>query len=405
MTIEAVAYRFPDPALTGPLQAFLERAMPEQGVCGEHDPRWLQVLAESLGHRPWVIGAWASDDGGDRMLVGCLPLMEVRSFLFGRFLISIPYLNRGSYVATTQGAAEVLVGRAVELARELDVQYLELRQHTERLEHPELGAARDDKFLMLLDLPDSEELLWKGFSAKVRNQIRKGDSHNLTIDWASGAAEGAQGAGVPGSSATGRAGGESGGLPGTGASEVSGISASQRRALLNDFYRVFAINMRDLGTPVFSRRLFESILRRFGAQAELAVVRCGGEPVAGALLIHDRLGRMMPTTQVPSASALRSHNSTNANMWMYHQLLLRAIEKGSARFDFGRSSEGSGTYRFKKQWGALPHPTIWQYCVLKGELGQMRPDHPSNQRKIRVWQKLPVWLTRLIGPGIVRGIP
>jgi hypothetical protein len=90
---------------------------------------------------------------------------------------------------------------------------------------------------------------------------------------------------------------------------------------------------------------------------------------------------------------------------MYHQLLCRAVEKGSKEFDFGRSSEGSGTYRFKKQWGATPHSTVWQYHLRDGDAEEMRPDSPKYRRRIELWQKLPVWVTRMVGPAIVRGIP
>jgi hypothetical protein len=143
-----------------------------------------------------------------------------------------------------------------------------------------------------------------------------------------------------------------------------------------------------------------------GARTELAVADYRGRPVAGALLVHEpaAAGRG-GGTQVPSASSLRDFNPTSVNMWMYHQLLLRALGRGSVRFDFGRSSEGSGTYQFKKQWGARPEPTVWQYHVRRGDIQAMRPDNPKNRRRIAVWQKLPVWLTRMVGPAIVRGIP
>jgi hypothetical protein len=92
-------------------------------------------------------------------------------------------------------------------------------------------------------------------------------------------------------------------------------------------------------------------------------------------------------------------------MMMYHCLLERAVERGQRVFDFGRSSPASGTYQFKKQWGAEPDATDWQYYVRSGSAGDMRPDNPRYQRMIRVWQRLPLPLTRLLGPSIVRGIP
>jgi lipid II:glycine glycyltransferase (peptidoglycan interpeptide bridge formation enzyme) len=110
-------------------------------------------------------------------------------------------------------------------------------------------------------------------------------------------------------------------------------------------------------------------------------------------------------TQVPSASALREFNSQNVNMLMYWQLLCRSIERGQKKFDFGRSSQESNTFRFKKQWGAEGEPAVWQYYVRKGDISEMRPESKKYRFLIKTWQRLPVPLTRWIGPPIVRGIP
>ena len=125
-----------------------------------------------------------------------------------------------------------------------------------------------------------------------------------------------------------------------------------------------------------------------------------GTPAAAALLLHG-----WGVTEVPTASSLREYNPTNANMLMYRHLLERAVERGQMVFDFGRSTTNGNTYRFKKQWGAKPHPTVWQYRVNSGEVGDMRPDHPCYQRAICIWRRLPLALTRFLGPRIVRGIP
>jgi hypothetical protein len=111
------------------------------------------------------------------------------------------------------------------------------------------------------------------------------------------------------------------------------------------------------------------------------------------------------TTQVPSASSLREFNSSNANMLLYWNLLTRAIERGQREFDFGRSTRDGGTYKFKAQWGAIEHPAVWQHYVRHGHAGDMRPSNSKFQKLIQIWQRLPVWMTRLIGPSIVRGIP
>jgi FemAB-related protein (PEP-CTERM system-associated) len=173
------------------------------------------------------------------------------------------------------------------------------------------------------------------------------------------------------------------------------------RELLSEFYAVFSHNMRDLGTPVYGRGLFRSILEQFPEEAELCIARTpSGKPVAAALLLHGP-----DVSEVPSASSLRQYNATCANMLLYWKLLERAVLRGQAVFDFGRSTRDGSTYRFKKQWGAVAEPATWQFYQRKGSATDLRPDNPSYQRLIRIWQRLPVLVTRWLGPPIVRGIP
>jgi FemAB-related protein (PEP-CTERM system-associated) len=309
------------------------------------------VLEDALGHTTY--GLEVVEDGQIR---GFLPLAFVRSLLFGRYLVSLPYLNSNGVQADDDAVACQLIDAAMKLAEQLRVRHLELR-HERAFSHPNLTARVDSKVHMRLALPASVDALWTGLSAKVRNQVRKAERSELTVCW--------------------------------GGCEI-----------LGEFYSVFSENMRDLGTPVYGKRLFRSILDHFPGDAELCVLRAAKIPVAGALLLHGR-----GVTEVPSASSLRSHNHTCANMLMYWQLLARSVERGQQVFDFGRSTPDSNTYRFKKQWGAQPEPAVWQYQERAGRATDMRPDNPRYRRLIGIWQKLPVCLTRLVGPVVVRGIP
>jgi FemAB-related protein (PEP-CTERM system-associated) len=308
-------------------------------------------LHRGLGHTPYCLEAV---EGG--RTCGFLALGYVSSFLFGRFLVSLPYLNYGGPIADDADTANLLIDGAVRLADSLKVRYLELR-HELATAHPALKHNRTDKVQMRLNLAAKVEQLWKDIGSKVRNQVNKGEKSQLAVAWG-------------------------------GQESVA------------DFYAVFSQNMRDLGTPVYSRRLFMEILRQFPDRAEICTVRAGKEPVAAALLLHG-----WGVTEVPSASSLRSHNHTCANMLMYWHLLKRAIERGQDIFDFGRSSEDSPTMRFKKQWGASPAASEWQFYLRHGEVGGMQKESPRYQRLIRMWQRLPVAVTRILGPRIVRGIP
>jgi FemAB-related protein (PEP-CTERM system-associated) len=204
---------------------------------------------------------------------------------------------------------------------------------------------------MRLELPASGAAMLKQLTAKVRNQVKRGREANFQIDW--------------------------------GGSE-----------LLDSFHSVFSQNMRDLGTPTYGRGFFAAILRQFPESTELCVVRDGPKPIAGALLLQGR-----GVTEVPSASSLREYRKSNANMWMYWNLIERSAERRQEIFDFGRSTMDSTTYQFKKQWGAQPVPAEWQFHVRKGAI------NPNYRWKIALWRKLPVAITRRLGPMIVRGIP
>ncbi len=340
---------FASPALLQRLEAYWQRQ--GEGTCLSWHPGCLNALARGLKHRPYFLEVVEGEQTR-----GFLALAYIKSFLFGRFLVSLPYLNYGGVVAENEAVAELLIDKAAELADQLNVRYLELR-HQHPVKHPALTQSRKDKVHMHLTLPATPGQLWDQVSAKVRNQVRKGQKQNFTVVWG-------------------------------------------KEELLGDFYRVFSENMRDLGTPVFSKNLFRKFLQTFPERAELNVVRDGNKPIAAAFLTHG-----LGISEVPSASSLRSYNPTCVNMLMYWHLLERTIQRGNRVFDFGRSSEESNPFRFKKQWGAEPVSAEWQYYVRQGDVTDTRKENPRYERFIRLWKRLPLRLTRLIGPAIVRGIP
>ncbi len=337
------------------------------GPALRRDKRWLRALSAAFQHEPALL----ISENHDGEAVAHLPLCLTKSRLFGRYVVALPYVNTAG-LSGDPAAFGPLLHAAVALAAEHDAKWLELRHETP-VEHPALTHRLTHKVHMRLPLPTHAdgggEALMTSLKSKRRSQLKKTLRENeLTFRW--------------------------GGLE-----------------LLNDFHRVFAENMRDLGTPAFGRELFAAILEQFADDAELCVGfdgtgSRGSRPVAGALLIHAQPGTEGRTrTEVPSASTLRAYNPSGANMAMYWQLLTRAIARGAGEFDFGRSTEDSPTYRFKKQWGATPHPACWQFHVRNGEPGGLSPDAGGFSLAVRMWKRLPLPIANLLGPRIVRGIP
>lgn len=315
-----------------------------------HTSRIGDVIRKTFGHETLML---TEHDHGT--IVGVLPLVHMRSRIFGNFLVSMPFFNYGGVCTESDAAAEALLRQAIEIADKRECQHIELRHMHRRF--AELSA-RTTKVAMVLDLPETAEALWQQFKSKLRSQIRRPEKEGVTI----------------------RIG---------------------RFELIEPFYEVFSHNMRDLGTPVYTRRLFSNMLAAFPGNSWIVAAFLQGKPLAAGFLLGFR-----DTIEIPWASSLRAYNRLAANMLMYWEALKLAINEGYRRFDFGRCTQGEGTYKFKAQWGAQPIQLHWEYWLANGEsLPDLSPKNAKYQMAIRIWQKLPLPLTRFIGPPIVRNIP
>ena len=327
--------------------AWDDYARVQPGGTGYHQWEWGSVFKRAFGHQPVYLVARRGD-----AIAGVLPLVEMRSVLFGRLMSSLPFVNYGGVVADSPAVTGALVRGAIALARERGARHLELRHTTRQVDD---APCRQHKVSMHLPLSAG---MWERFDRKVRNQIRKAEKSGLTAE---------------------RGGAER----------------------LDDFYPVFARNMRDLGTPVYARRFFDEILRAFPTQARVLVVRLGATPVAAAVTFQAR-GML----EVPWASSLREHNSLCPNHLLYWTAIQSALEDDCRVLDFGRSTPNEGTFHFKRQWGAQPVPLYWEYPWLdRGAIPDQSPTNPKFRAAIAVWKRCPVWLTRMVGPRIVKAIP
>jgi FemAB-related protein (PEP-CTERM system-associated) len=320
------------------------------GATPYHRSGWARLIERAFGHEARLL---ASSTGAG--ITGVLPLVVMRSRLFGRFVVSLPFLNAGGVLADDEASARALVEAAIGVARDARADYLELR-HTAR-RFPQLSE-RQHKVAMTLRLEDASEQQWTALDRKVRNQVRKGEKSGLRV--------------VEG-----------------------GLEA------VEPFYQVFARNMRDLGTPVFGIRLFEESLRTFPDNTRVLRVEHGDRTVAAAIL-HWR-GRSI---EVIWASALRESNAVCANPFLYWHMLQFAIRQGCRAFEFGRCTPGEGTFHFKQQWGAEPSPLVWEYWPANGSIREdLNPKSTTYSRASSLWRRLPVPVATLVGPRIVRGIP
>jgi len=303
-------------------------------------------------------------------ILGILPLVHLKHFLFGNSLISIPFFDMGGILGDDVPTEKVLLQEAIKIGEKLKVDNIELR-HTEPLPwfndfnpispnnstNPITTVTKSHKVRMLLELPESSDILMKSFKSKLRSQIKKPLKEGLT-------------------------------------SKVGGLE------LLNDFYEVFSINMRDLGSPVHSKKIMRNVLEGFLDKAKIVIVYKDDQPVACSVVVGFK-----DTLENPWASALRKYSRLSPNMLLYWAMLEYACDNGYAYFDFGRSSPDEGTYKFKKQWGSEPTPLHWQYIYLKdAPADSVTTEKSKFDKAIQYWQKLPVSVTKFLGPKIRKHI-
>lgn len=313
-----------------------------------HLHAWRDVIERVFGHECIYLAAWDEANA----LAGVLPLVRVKSLLFGHFLVSMPFLNYGGPLGSDE-AIVALVARASDIARDSSAKLLELRS---RVPLPIDLPASHRKITVLLDLPGSEPALMKQLDAKLRSQVRRPQKEGVTVKF--------------------------------GADQVA------------PFFEVFAHHMRDLGTPTQPRRLFETIAAIFPDDCWFGCAYLEGRPVACGCAF-----RWGDEVEMTWASSLNEHKRIAPNMLLYYRFMERAIDAGVTTFNFGRTSPNSGTHRFKSQWGARDEQLWWYDRAASEAVKTPSPTDSGYAWGPRLWKRLPVSVATALGPRIVRSIP
>jgi FemAB-related protein (PEP-CTERM system-associated) len=313
-----------------------------------HKTGWRRVIEAAFRHRTHYV--FAEQDGA---ITGVLPLVHVKSALFGSRLLSLPFCVYGGPLATEPESTAALIGHSIDLARSLDARVIEFRAREHVVDD---WATRSDLYFTFRKFitANSEENL-KAIPRKQRAVVRKSLDNNLDVSFD----------------------------PDVGR-----------------FYRVYAESMRDLGTPVFSPRYIRLLMDCFRDCAEITTISDRNVPIASVLSFYFR-DEVLPYYGGGRPQARRRA----AYDLMYWEVMKRASERGVRIFDFGRSKFSTGSFAFKKNWGFVPQALIYQYWMQPGySVPDHNPLNPKYRHMINAWKRLPLPLANLIGPVIVRGI-
>ena len=335
-------------ARSGTEEEWDDFAQMQPGYTHFHRLRWRTVMERVFGHQCVYLGA--RDPEGT--LVGILPLVRVRSLVFGHYLVSMPFLNYGGPLGSEAGI-RALVNEAIALAQRDRVKLLEMRSSVPL---STVLPVSHRKITVLLDLPAKSEELFEGFTAKLRSQIRRPLKEGVTVEFGS--------------------------------------------RQLEPFFSVFSRHMRDLGTPTQSMIFFRELVNQFPEDCWIGCAYLDGQPVAAGCGF--RYGDQFEMTW---ASSLREYNREAPNMLLYWAFMERGISQGLKLFNFGRCTPGGGTHRFKMQWGGREQPLWWYRLAASESVTTPSPDDARFRWGPRLWRTLPASIATKVGPSIVRNIP
>ena len=313
-----------------------------------HRAAWKTILERSFGHRTYFLYA---EQGGE--VQGVLPLVHVRSRLFGNSLVSTAFGVYGGPAAETVAASELLDRHALAVAERLDVDHVEYRSQ----KRTRASWACKDSVYATFRRPISanpDENL-RAVPRKQRAVIRK--------------------------SLTGRL--------------VASIDSDTQ-----DFYGVYARSVRNLGTPVFSPAYFRHLKKAFGDACEILTVRADGRVVTGVVTFRFR------DTVLPFyAGGTPDARKLGAFDFMYWDVMRRAALAGYRHFDFGRSKRGTGAFAFKTNWGFEPEALCYEYYLRRGTtVPDLSPLNPKYRIFINLWRWLPLPVANLVGPILARSL-
>ncbi len=311
-----------------------------------HRAAWRDVI-EALRHRSHYLYAERAGE-----ITGVLPLAEIRSRLFGHALISTPFCVYGGVVASDAESEACLTQAAVLLAGELHVDYLELRDR--QLRHPDWPVKDLYVGFRKAIQPDDDANL-KAIPRKQRAMVRKGIGLGLE---------------------------------------------ARHDGSLDEFYRVYAESVRNLGTPVLPRSHYARLRQTFGKDCEITVVRHQRQPVAAVMSFYFR-----DEVHPYYGGSVRHGRDLAANDFMYWSVMQRAVARGARLFDFGRSKQDTGSYHFKKHWGFEPVPLPYAYHLVRArEVPNVSPTNRKYSLFIKGWQRLPLPVSCALGPLLARNL-
>ena len=326
-----------------------------------HQVGWKRVITKTYNHKPIYLMVLDKDNE----IKGILPMFLMKSKIFGNRLISVPFAPYGGICANDAKAFNLLINEAMKIAKDMDVKFIEFRNLNQRyillyrkFLYNNNVSVKSNYVTSILELSEDHEYIWRyKLTKNKRKNISRSLRSGLIAEWTDDA---------------------------------------------NEFYRLYAHNMRDLGTPVHSKEFFKNILNEFSNSSKILIVRYNDEPIYSAFYLLYNNDVIINAW----SSTLRKYRKLNPSDFGIWFVIKYACVNKFKCYDFGRSQIGSGNFEYKRRWSTVTIPLLYVYYLAKpSDVPDLTSRNVNRRRFAQIWSKLPVTLANIIGPRIRRHIP
>jgi len=323
-----------------------------------HFSAWGQAVVEAYGFDMMYFMALNEQSKA----IGVLPVVIMRSITLKKKGCSLPYCDLGYALTDTSDIEDSLKNYAAERLKQQSITRFEYRDTVSPHNLEVSQYTPGQKIRMVLKLPENSDALMASFKSKLRSQIKKAEKNGLTYEVINAEDAGADN--------------------------------------IDAFYHIISENMRLLGSPVHSKKWYEKILFHYHKKGFISLVMLDDTPVGAALVMYTQ-----NTAVIPWASTRTEYNRLAPNMLLYWSVLKEACDKKIKYFDFGRSSYGEGTYKFKKQWGTEPVALKWSDAITEADENQDSSTTDKQHKYaaklkttvVSIWRSLPLTVTIALG--------
>ncbi len=331
----------------------------------EIDPiKWNELVSAHPNATPYHLYEWGEicrAVGNEPIYLkdgGVLPLVFIKSLIFGNRLVSMPLADHGGPLSEERYTMQLL-GESIKSAESKGVDYIELRdisQNQKSLYESAGFKCRQNYITFELDLNKTNTELLSVMRKNLRTEIHKLEREQ----------------------------------------ELQFVELKSVNEI-EDFYKLYLETMKRHGSPQLSIKFFykmKELLELLGAVKVFFAVYEGKKVAAFVVISFNK--KIYHWSSVVD----NDYRILDPQTFLMWELISWARSYGYTILDLGRTRRGGNIYFAKSAWGASERDLVDAFYFFGREHKPADPEDKFYKLASRVWRVLPFFVTNFLGPKI-----